>query len=186
MDFFKKNKVRMAHLLVFVLFAGTVIFYIRPFLIDIGNNAKQLFETKRDYKFIRDESGKINAVRGDYKNMEPDLDKMSAFLIDSKTPIDLIKFWEATAKEENLDIDVGSYPTEKEDKDPWPSMGLQIKLSGAFSGVMKFLDKIESSKYFFEIRSLSIIKGADKTDEKTGKVISSGVSAALGLKVYTK
>ncbi|MCX6760078.1 MAG: hypothetical protein NTW46_01915 [Candidatus Nealsonbacteria bacterium] len=186
MNFFNKNKTLMAHLLIFTVFACIVAFFVRPFWLDIRNNTGQLFEANRNFKFIEEKADKINSVRNDYKSMEPDLRKVSGFLIDSKTPIDLIKFWESTAKEEYLNIEISSYPIEKEDSDSWPSMGFQIRLTGPFSSFMRFLEKTESSQYFFEIKSLSIIKAADKINEKTGQAIPGGVSASLGIKVYTK
>lgn len=177
MDFFNKNKFWIAHLLVFAFFGCLVFFFIRPFWLDIKNSAKQLFETNRDFKFIKEKSDKINSVRGDYKSMEPDLNKISEFLIDPRTPIDLIKFWESIAQDENLKIEISSFPIEKDDSDLWPSMGFQIRLAGPFSSFMRFLVEIESSQYFFEIKSLNIIKSANKTGE---------VGVSLGLKVYTK
>ncbi|MCX6765132.1 MAG: type 4a pilus biogenesis protein PilO [Candidatus Nealsonbacteria bacterium] len=186
MDLFSKNKILIAHLLTFLVFALIVVFFVRPLWMDIKSNAKQLFETKRDFEFIKEKSDKINLVRSDYKRMESDLSKMSGFLIDPKTPIDLIKFWESTAKEESLNIDIGSYPLEKVDSDLWPSMGFQVKLTGSYSSFMRFLKKVESSQYFFEVKSLSIVKSAEKVNEKTNQAIPGGVSASLGLKVYTK
>jgi len=186
MDFFSKNKILIAHLLAFLAFALIVVFFVRPLWADIKSNAQQLLETNRNFEFIKEKSDKINSVRSDYKNMEPDLSKMSGFLIDSKTPIDLIKFWESTAKEESLNIDIGSYPLEKDDSDLWPSMGFQVKLTGSLSSFMRFLEKVESSQYFLEVKSLSIVKSADRVNEKTSQPIPGGVSASLGLKVYTK
>lgn len=181
-----KNKIRIAHLITFMFFSCVVIFIVRPFWTDIQTNALKLFESNRDFNFIKEKSDKISLARSDYKNMEPDLSKMSGFLIDPKTPIDLIKFWESIAKEESLNIEIGSYPLEKEDNDLWPSMGFQIRLAGSYASVMKFLVKIESGQYFFEVKSLNIIKSADKLNEMTGQTVSGGVSANLGLKVHTK
>lgn len=186
MDFFSKNKIRITHLITFMVFFCIVIFIIRPFWTDIQNNALILFESDRNFNFIKEKSDKISLAMNDYKNMEPDLSKMSGFLIDPKTPIDLIKFWESIAKNESLNIEIGSYPLEKEDNDLWSSVGFQIRLAGSYASVMKFLVKIESGQYFFEVKSLNIVKSADKSNETTGQTVLGGVSVNLGLKVYTK
>lgn len=183
MSNFLKNKTWIGHLITLAIFISVILLFIRPFTIDIGNNSQKLFETKRDLKFIKEKSDKINSIRDYYRSMEPDLNKISAFFVDSKTPIDLIKSWEAMAKIDGLNIDISSYPLEKEDAPLWPSIGFQIKVSGRFSDVMKFLERIESSQYFIEVRTLSVIKSDIKTGE--GSPVS-GVSASLGLKIYTK
>lgn len=185
MDFLKKNKFLFFHLAAFVIFLVIIIFWIRPFLVRIQANAILLYETKQSFNFIKNRSDKINSVIADYRNLEPDLGKISDFLVDPKTPIDLIKFWELVAKEENLDITIDSYPIEKDDSDLWSAIGFQLKLSGSFSGFMKFLEKIETSKYFFEIKSLSLVKFSGSIG-KDNKQIPSGVNVSLGIKIYTK
>lgn len=181
MNFFAKNKALLTHLAVFAVFVGLVFLLVVPFLADIRSSSEALLEAKKNFKFVKEKSEKINSVRDYYKNMEPDLSKISGFLIDPKIPIDLIKFWESAAKEENLEISVSSSSSEKNESDLWPSISFQARLVGEFPNFMRFLKKVELSPYFLEVRSL----GISRAEIKKGESTVSGISANLGLKIYT-
>lgn len=73
-------------------------------------------------------------------------------------------------------------------KDPWPSINFQINAAGSFPNFLKFIDKLESSKYLIEIRNMNIsrlteneLRSADYENFSAGDI-----KGNLILKVYAK
>jgi len=117
-------------------------------------------------------------IKNTYEKMNQDYQKIGDLFANPTTPLDLISFWEKITGEEKLIMKISPIAVEKYKYDPWNFLGFEITLSGNFVNIQRFIEKIENSKYLFEINNLVIKKNptGQKLDEATATIL---------LKTYT-
>lgn len=171
--------------IVIALLIGAVFF---PLLKSVKKDLNNLISIKRDLIFFSGDVEISRQLRSKYKKIEADLDKMDKLFVDRQAPIDLIEFWEKTAADYGLSITISAYPLRKKNTDPWDSIGFQINLTGSFPGFLRFLEKIESSSYLIEAKSLTINKLEKNKDgeEEEFEIIDGDIKANLLVKVFVK
>ena len=114
---------------------------------------------------------------------EGDFKRAEGILIDSEVPIEFIGFLEKVSQDSDIFFKISSGSLNKGADDLWPSISFQVNASGDFSGLSRFLEKIESSPYLVEISNLALNQGG----KAVGKEAPQGtLNAALSLKVFTK
>ena len=106
--------------------------------------------------------------------IEPNLKKIDQLFIDPQVPVEFVNFLEKIAKDSEILIEISSAISSKTEKDPWPSLLLQINSTAPFSEFLKFLEKIETSPYLIEIQNLN-----------ARRLIEGDAEITLSVKVYT-
>lgn len=164
----------------FVVVLLAVLFFTFWYLFPaMKKTSKELAITEQGLSLTSSKQSK--QIRDTYEKMKPDYQKIENLFANPTTPLDLIGFWEKITGEENLIMKITPIVVEKYKYDPWKFLGFEITLSGHFINIQKFIQKIENSKYLFEINSLIIKKNPaskklDQTDEATATIL---------LKTYT-
>ena len=155
-----------------------VLFAIKPIFGQIktesGNFAiqkKELLESDIKAQNIRD-------FNDNFKQYQPNLEKMGSIFLNISEPIEFIQFLEKEAEDSRLSIEIAPPVFKGGDNDSWPVFDFSLSLKGSFPNLLRFLERIDSAQYLVEIVKLTIGKNSDKTD--------SGVTAALLIKVYAK
>lgn len=157
-----------------------------PLVREIGKNSRQLIEAKRDLLLSGQKSGSIEGVSKRYDELEPNLEKVEGLFIDKGAPIDLIKFWEKTALDLAIDIDISPSGSGKKEGDPWDSLIFNINLTGSFDKCLRFIEKNENSPYLLLTRSLNIKTSGVLNPSSPSYSPSEDVSAVLTVKVFAK
>lgn len=170
----------MKKIIVFSVIFGLVslaliIFGVYPLSKGIKKNSEELIVQRKELILAEAGTGKLNRLKEISKKIEPDLEKINGLFIDPEIPIDLIKFFEKTAQDSKLLMDISLAGFKTAENDPWGSLGFQIILAGSFSNFSKFLEKIENGPYLIEIQNLAIKR---LTEEE--------IRATLAIKVFAQ
>ena len=162
-----------------------IIFY---FSKEIKNYSQELLSVRNRLSSISGQTSGVSQIKEIYKEIEPNINKVDQSFVDSGVPIGLIKFFEETAKESNVLINISSSAIKETEEDLWLSIGFRTNLTGSFVNTLRFIDKIESGSYLVEIQDLKIqrlseseLKGIQYSQFSLGDV-----NVNLSIKVYTK
>ena len=184
-----QNKKTFLISIIFGLITLTIIgFIILPLLRGIKKNSGELSVVKRDLFISQGKAGGLEQIKETYEGLKPDLERIEKLFVDSKVPVDLIQFWEKTAIDSGISIEISPSSLKTIGEDPWNSMGFQISLIGPFPSFLKFLEKTENAPYLIEVQSLTVKK---LTEGELGLVkykqfSLDDVKITLLTKVYTK
>ncbi|MBU4274407.1 hypothetical protein KKE19_01190 [Patescibacteria group bacterium] len=166
--------------LIFIIF-GTISIAILVFIFwylfpAIKEASKEL--TLTELSLLSTNNEQSEQIKNTYEKMKQDYQKIGDLFSNPTTPLNLISFWEKITGEEKLIMKISPITIKEYKYDLWKFLGFEITLSGYFVNIQRFIEKIENSKYFFEINSLVIKK--DSTDQKLDEV-----TAIILLKTYT-
>ncbi len=108
--------------------------------------------------------------------------------MNESAPIELIKFFEDTARDVGLLIDISPASVLKTGSDPWDSIGFSVELIGDFSSAMKFLEKIENGHYFIETTKFNAksITQKDISHKRYQEFLIGQILTVIDFKAYTK
>jgi|GEM_PF-3128597 len=165
-----------------------VVLVIIPLLKNINDIFEDILESKRDLASFKNEASKAEAFDEDYNNLQITPEKIDQYLVQESAPIELIKFFEDTAKDTGLLIDISSAPVPQKASDPWGAIGFSVELIGDFASSMKFLEKIENSHYFIETHSFSakLITQKDVSYKRYQEFLVGQIVTIIEFKAYTK
>ncbi len=133
-------------------------FVIYPLLKGVKKNSQEFILAKKELLSFKTKTEEFEQSKEVYRGLKTDLEKIDELFINPDVPIDLIKFWRATAEDSGLLIDISPTSLEADETAPWDSMGFRLSLTGSFSDFLKFLEKIETAPYLIEIQNLSAKK----------------------------
>jgi Tfp pilus assembly protein PilO len=182
------KKIIIISLIVATILLLLIIFGFFPIIKNIVENSDKLLQEREDLAQIEKRVKNSEQIKSIYAEIEPSMDKISVFFIDPQMPVDLIKFWEKTANNCGVSINISNItpqtPAEGEQKKgAWMPVSFQMTLDGSFAGFSRFLDKIENSPYLVEVQSVTI-KKLSSWEIKDGE--QSSVSAILTLNAFSK
>lgn len=183
-----KKKIIIFSLIFGIITLVLINFVICSLLEGIKKDSEEFIAAKKELILSKGETGKFEQFKETYKELEPDLEKIDKLFVDPEVPIDLIEFWEKTAIDSELSINISPALLKALETDPWHSVGFQIALVGPFPDFLKFLEKIENAPYLIEIQNL-IVKRLTKQELKSTKYeqFSPGdVNITLVTKVFTQ
>jgi len=177
-------------LIISLIFGLTILtlvsFWVYPFLKEIREDSAEIVEIKRNIISSKDKISRFGEIEKTYESLKGDLEKTEELFVASQAPINLIQFWEKTAAESNISIDISPFTLMSPETDPWNSISFQLNLDGSFSNFLKFLEKIENGPYLIEIKNLAIKKQSKKEPEAKESLLPSNVTVTLLTKIYTK
>ncbi|MFQ6049566.1 MAG: hypothetical protein ACE5J0_00810 [Candidatus Paceibacterales bacterium] len=183
-----RNKVNLS----LVIFSGLgiflIFFLINPLYRDIKNNSQELISQEQKIVFLEDEIKNLEEFKKTYREIKPNLEKIETLLVKQEEPVGFISFLEKISQDSQISIEISPSSAKKNIKDRWPSMAFRITSAGPFPNILKFLEKLESSIYLFEIQKLNINRLAERDlISKEFEGFSLGdVKADVLIKVFTK
>jgi len=165
-----------------------IIMILFPLFVDLNKVANDIIVLRKDSVSFEKELEIAEQFNNSYDSLELKQENIEYFLINFDVPIDLIKFFENTAKDSNLMISIFPSSIGKPEKGSWGSMSFNIELLGDFLGFSRFLEKLETSHYFLEIQSIQLrkITKEELYLEKYEGFSTGQVKTTLKVRVYTR
>ena len=140
-------------LIVFILL---ILFGVWPLLGSIKKSSQELIDMKKSFSLSEKREESLEGVSKRYEELEPNLKKIDGLFIDKSAPVELIKFWEKTAGDLGIKIDISAASSEKNTGESWDFLAFQVRLDGPFVQCLKFIEKNENSPYLLLIKGLDI------------------------------
>lgn len=159
------------------MLAGGSLFllFVLLFILSRGikKNYQELILSQKELDFYQTKVERIEQIRKDYQQLEPDFEKVAGLFVSAEIPLKAIEFWRQIAVSSGLSVKISpfSLPVKNEN---WDFLGFRIEANGRFGQIMKFLTKTETGPYLSEIQDLTI-----KKSEKT-------LEAGFTIKLYVK
>jgi len=170
-----------------------IVFVISPLFLEIKKNSQNILSQRQTLAALEGKAENLEKFRIIFPEIFPGLEKIDNLFVDSKVPIDFIRFLEQTSQASGLSLKISAGPALKIEKDLWPSISFQLSLAGSFSSLARFLEKLESSLYLIEIQNLTISRLSETEltqpflKKELGEMYSLGdIKAVISIKVYTK
>jgi Tfp pilus assembly protein PilO len=158
-----------------------ILVFITPLLKSIRNNPIELIKVKKELSSFQEVTDKTGEIKSIYEEINPNLEKINQLFAKLETPIDLIKFFQKTAKDTSLVIKIVPVSSEKGFDDYWDNSTFRLTLIGSYNDFMKFLEKIENGPYLTEDQELSIRKATSSE-----MILDEDIKADLTIKVFVK
>jgi len=169
-----KNKINLYLIISIILSVCLIVLVIYPLFKEIKNSSEELVYEKQKLLSLEKKIENLKEFQTLWLKIEPNLKKIDQLFIDPQVPVEFVNFLEKIAKDSEILIEISSALSSKTEKDPWPSLLLQINSTAPFSKFLKFLEKIEASPYLIEIQDLNA-RG----------LIEGDTEITLSIKVYT-
>ena len=122
-----------------------VMFSVWPLLIEIKTNSNELLLKKNNIVALKAQADEIENFEKNYDSYRPNLEKMEQLFIDSKNPVDFIKFLEKTASDSEITSKISLLPSPQEENQTF--ITLQFFSTGDFSKILEFSEKLEAGPY---------------------------------------
>ncbi|MDP2910550.1 MAG: hypothetical protein Q8N58_02070 [bacterium] len=186
-------KKQITVILIGSLAMALILFFIFVFffLKGIKQTSADLVNIKKELFLFQTKLSGEEDVNENYQKIEPDLTRIENSFVNPEVPVDLIKFWEQTASNSGIYINIVPISSSADDKDKkyaWGFMNFRLSLFGSFEDLLRFLEKIEAGPYLIEIKDLSIQKlnSSDLVSKEYPSLSVNDVKAILTLKVFTE
>lgn len=165
----KQNKI-YAILITFALIVlSAIVFLIYITIGDIKNESAEILSDKNKIDSIEQETRKLENFKKNYDYYKTDLEKIDKLFINSKNPVEFIKFLEKTAIDSTIEAKINFTPKERTNEALYDIF--HISARGDFSNMSKFFEKLENGPYLIRIQSLDIRKS--DADFSSGEKIPS-------------
>lgn len=158
---------------VIFLFCVTVailwaIFLIIPLSKEIHNYSERIIEGKKAAISFKNKLDMVEEIEKERAILSQNLRVAESLFTDYDVPVNLIRFWEKTARECDLKIDINPISSGKSDYFNWKTMQFEISLAGDYSEILRFITKIESGPFLAQSQNLILSKSSDSGDLNAG------------------
>lgn len=145
-----------------VLISFLLIFLlVLPSIRGIAEESAQLTLQQKELASIELMAENFEDFERNYRFYEEGLEEMENLLsqeslIDPEIPVSFINFFKEEAQALNLDLKISPMSFQEKEDRFWGYLSFRIDGTGEFTNLMKFLKKIENSRWLVEITSLTI------------------------------
>lgn len=154
-------------LAVFVIIAAGFL-TIDSFL-KVEKSSREYLNQKEELKNLQTEKEQLKGISNDkVKDVKNSLENLFS---NPNRPLEDILFLENVAEENNLSIDT-SVSSEEVNSNPWPYFYLDVNLTGDFSDILSFVNKVKERKWINSVESLKLTKNNEE------------INGLMKLKVY--
>lgn len=181
MDLNKKNYIFLA--IISFLLVGFLAGIILPLFLSLKNDSLELSLKKEELYSLVNKKKNFGAITVAYENLKEDIGKANDVFVNEKEPLNFISFLEKTGDSLGLLVQI-SLAQEEAKEEEISGVSFQIKVTGYFDDLMRFLEKIESAQFLTEINSLTIQKNSG-TKSGDAKISSNSGVANLNINVFS-
>lgn len=158
-----KQKLQLYLGLIIIVSLLLVVFCILPAL-------RGIFKTSKELALKRQELASVEMMAQNFENFEKNfylyeegLEEMENLLsqeslIDPEIPVSFINFFQEQAAGLNLSLKITPVAFHEKEDDFWNYMTFRIDGSGRFIDMMRFLEKLENSRWLVAESDFSIVK----------------------------
>jgi len=168
------GKINLSIVIFIVLAILIFVFGIYLVFKDIKINSEKIIHQEQELKTLEIQLAGLQKFKAVSREIEETAERIDNLFIDSRVPVDFIRFLENLAEIHYLDASISPAASGKLNKDYWQSLVFQINSRGSFPDLLKFLEKLENGPYLMKIQNLNIIR-----EEQ-------GVRAAFSIKVFVR
>ncbi|MEK9134888.1 MAG: hypothetical protein AAB451_01100 [Patescibacteria group bacterium] len=140
-----KTKIKISLSATIALCLVFIIFLIYPLFEDIKRSSSRILEQKQKLLLLELKFKNLEKFQNRYVDIEPDFKKTETFFVKADLPVEFIRFLEKTSKDSNvatqISLSSGSY---------------QITVAGSSQDFLRFLERLQNSRYLIEIGSFNI------------------------------
>lgn len=182
----KKIKISMLIMAVIIIVFSAAAVY--PLIREIKKISGQILSVKGDLSLLQAQIQNLEIFEKQSHDYQENIDKIGDLFIDPQVPIDFFEFLEKEALNAGLSLSITPAPGSLAKGDLWPSLNIQLVLDGPFPKFFLFLERLESSPYLVEVKSLGLtrITQTSIVTQGLGNTSVGDVQAKLSIKVYTK
>ena len=167
-----------------VLNLALIALLIYPVFSEIEEISDNLVSQREEMSLLQSKVETLKEFEIEFKNMEPDLNKINALFINTDLPLDFIDFLEETASESGILMEIVSSSFSNKSKvDFWPSISFQMSYIGSLTECSGFLERIETSPYIIRIENLKV-RQMSKIESKVEEVPFGDLKVNLILRAY--
>lgn len=174
-------------------FLALCFFVILPLVKEISLESKALEQEKNRLASARALVESFEDFEKNYQLYAQGLDQMNFLLteeifIDPELPINFINFFKEQADELDLSLKILPSPIkkdEKNDEEKWQETGFRIEWVGNYLNTMRFIDKLENSRWLIEIISINMAKHSPKGEEQALQEEAT-IQTSVFIRVYAK
>jgi len=169
-----------------------VVFCVLPTLRGIVDSSKQLVLKRQELVSNEFLAQNFENFEKNFHRYEEGLDEMKTLLsqeslIDPEIPVNFIDFFQEQAATLNLSLKISPISFHKKEKESWDYMTFRIDGSGKFVDIMRFLRKLENSRWLVAEKNLSIGKYEEQEGRNPeGSSKGDFVKINLLIKVYAQ
>lgn len=182
------KKIYLPTIILGILSILLIILIIWPLFKEIRTTSQNLSLEKNKTVYLGQERENLQNIKQSYKTYQPDLDSIENLFVDPAVPIEFINFLEKTATDTQVKLEISSMAQNTEKKDSWPSLSLQLSVTGSFANFSKFLDKLENNSYLIETLNLNSRKltKSELESKELKNIPNADTATFLLIKVYTQ
>ena len=129
------------------------------------------------------ELDEVENFKQKYEKYRTDLEKIDNLFVDSKNPVEFIKFLENTASDAGVRLEISSPSFSSDAK--FPLMIFRLSSYGDFSKNLSFIKKLEAGPYLAKIQNLDIGRYQDGQSSKDKKQ-SEKIKSVFSINVFAK
>jgi hypothetical protein len=139
-------------------FASVVLIslLIYPTFKGIQERSQDLMLEKGKIAFLSREAENREKMEILYNTYQQDFSAIEKIFVDPDIPLEFIGFLEEVATSSNLQLSILSVTKKAADKEPWPSLILQLSIDALPSDFLKFLEMTQNSPYLIDILEVQV------------------------------
>lgn len=148
------------------------IFLIYPTFKEIKKNSNAILSNKNQAVLTEAEMGELDDFKRKYQSYKPKLEVIEKLFVNSKNPIDFVKFLEKISVDYKLVSDINLIPSQNKSEDGFLLSTFQISSKGDISNVLKFIEKLEMGPYLIEVQKVNarkLVKNTNNKDDLIGE-----------------
>lgn len=178
-----KNNIYITVALFFIVALALVLLLILPLFSAVEKSYLQLVSYKGAISSAQNEAMGLEKFNQDYKDFQPNLEKMDGLFVDAGSPIEFIQFIEQTLASSGMSAQISMVQNKQSpDRRGMPFVVFQINSNGTLARISELLTKFETSHYLMEIQAINM-----KEAKTQGKAqLSVYYDTSLSVKVYAK
>ena len=150
---------------------------VNPIFSQIRRESENLIIQREELLEFETKVQNLHDFRANFKQYQPNLEKIDRLLVNISEPIEFIEFLESGASAAKLLVEISPPALKEKGDDAWPSLEFALAIEGPFPDFLRFLDRLESSQYLVRVVNLAV--------GKTPRV-ENNITAALSIRVYAK
>jgi hypothetical protein len=165
---------KMAILSLFFLMVALILIFLfaLPLFNEIEKYSQNITNKNSELSFFEKDAIQSKEFEKDRASLNLDINKIDNSFAKVQAPIDLIKFWEETARACKLFIEIS--PTSQKSLPSVKEIGFNLQIQGIFPDILRFIEKIENGPYLIQIQNYSSTLG------------QSGVNTEIKVIVFAK
>lgn len=159
-----QNKIYIIITIFALIVLVLIVFVIYPTLEDIKNSSREILLDKSKVISINEQNKELDDFKKKYNNHNYNLEKINQLFVDSKDPVDFIKFLEKTANDSGIGTDIKlDISLSEKGFNNLPVAISNIFTTGNFLNILKFSEKLDTSPYLMRINNLTIKKSSQES-----------------------